>query len=166
MLTQRLLNKPAFYPVNSTFPTFLSCRLRLAGARHALEYSSFYHSATYRLLQPTACQDPPTKNGAIPEAPPPLVQTITQTVITSPAPPAPTLPLPPTPRVPRPPPAPQTPRVLSLPLPPPLIQTTPPSPHLSWGACSEADLYSRIGAFRSSRLSSQSTVILFEHSAL
>ncbi|XP_017296187.1 amyloid beta A4 precursor protein-binding family B member 1-interacting protein [Kryptolebias marmoratus] len=136
-------------------------RLQLARARHALEYSGFYHSATYRLLQPTACPDPPTKNGAVPEAPPPV-----QTLTAPPAPPAPTLPLPPTPPVLRPPSAPPTPRVLSLPLPPPAIHTTPPSPHLSWAACSEADVYSRIGAFRPSRLSSQSTVILFEHSAL
>lgn len=145
-------------------------RLKLARARHALEYNSFYHSATYRLKQPTACQEIPTKNGAIHEDTTPI-QTIT--AATGP-PPAPTLPLPPTPALPppplhRPPSLPPTPRVLSLHLPLPLIHTTPPSPHLSWGACSDADVYSRIGAFRPSRLSSlssQSTVILFEHSAL
>ncbi|XP_012732958.2 uncharacterized protein LOC105936593 [Fundulus heteroclitus] len=148
-------------------------RLRLARARYALEYSGFYHSATYRLKQPTACQETPMKNGTIPEDTTPI-QSITSTIISPPAPPPPTLPLPPTPVLPPPPvrrspSLSSTPRVLSLPLPLPRIHTTPPSPHLSWGACSDADVYSRIGAFRPSRLSSlssQSTVILFEHSAL
>ncbi|XP_044000332.1 actin cytoskeleton-regulatory complex protein pan1 [Gambusia affinis] len=132
-------------------------RLRLARAQHALEYSGFYHSATYRLKQPTACQETPTKNGSLPAEPAPI-QTIT--TITSVVPP-PSLPLPPTPP-PAPPPGLRPPSL-------PLIHTTPPSPHLSWGACSDGDVYSRIGAFRPSRpssLSSRSTVILFEHSAL
>uniref|UniRef100_A0A1A7WSC2 Uncharacterized protein n=2 Tax=Iconisemion striatum TaxID=60296 RepID=A0A1A7WSC2_9TELE len=154
----------------------LRLRLKLARARYAVEYSSFCHRGTYRLKQPTALQVLPTKNGAVPEATPPL-RTISVTVPTIIAPPVfspPILPLPltsvpPTPPVHRPPSAPPTPRVLSLPHPLPVIHTTPPSPHLSWGACSDADVYSRIGAFRPSRLSSlssQSTVILFEHSSL
>ncbi|XP_028274051.1 uncharacterized protein LOC114443897 [Parambassis ranga] len=144
-------------------------RLRMARARHALEYFSFYHTATYSFKHPTPCQDMPTKNGAIPEASPPL-QTITTVTSITPAPPMlvpPPSPLPPP--LPPPPSLSPTPAVLSLPLPLPVIHTTPPSPHLSWGACSDADVYSRIGAFRPSRLSSlssQSTVILFEHSSL
>ncbi|XP_069563439.1 uncharacterized protein [Brachyistius frenatus] len=155
-------------------------RLRLARARHALEYYSFYHTATYSLKQPTPCQDLPAKNGTVTEAAAPVqsLTTVTPPDITpvSPPPVSPPLPLPlppppvlPTPPLHPPPSLPQTPRVLSLPLPLPVIHTTPPSPHLSWGACSDADVYSRIGAFRPSRLSSlssQSTVILFEHSSL
>ncbi|XP_041826126.1 arabinogalactan protein 1 [Melanotaenia boesemani] len=148
-------------------------RLNLARARHALEYNSFYHRATYKLMQPTPCQDPPSKNGTIPEENPPIqtVTAVTPVVITSVLPPPvpPPLTLPPPPALPSPPSPPPATRVLSFPLPLPVIHTTPPSPHLSWGACSDADVYSRIGAFRPSRLSSlssQSTVILFEHSAL
>ncbi|XP_070845684.1 uncharacterized protein [Chaetodon trifascialis] len=155
-------------------------RLRLARARHALEYYSFFHSATYTLKHPAPRQDLPTKNGTVPEATPPVqaVPTVTPTVITPlpppPVPSPPPLPLPPPPALPPPPlppPAsvPPTPSVLAFPLPLPVIHTTPPSPHLSWGACSDADVYSRIGAFRPSRLSSlsnQSKVILFEHSSL
>ncbi|KAM4527300.1 uncharacterized protein PAE49_024208 [Odontesthes bonariensis] len=152
-------------------------RLRLARARHALEYNSFYHSATYTLKQPTPCQVLPTKNGAVPEDAPPIptITAVTPAVVAPPPVTSPlTLPLPPPPVLPltsfhpqrsHPP----TPRVLSLPIALPGIHTTPPSPHLSWGACSDADVYSRIGAFRPSRLSSlssQSTVILFEHSSL
>ncbi|XP_023144604.1 inverted formin-2 [Amphiprion ocellaris] len=162
-------------------------RLRLARARHALEYYSFYHTATYTLKQPTPCQEVPAKNGSLPEAAPPIqtITTVTPAVITTvpppPAKPLPTPPILPPPPVLQPPPVlspppvhpppslPPAPAVLSLPLPLPVIHTTPPSPHLSWGACSDADVYSRIGAFRPSRLSSlssQSTVILFEHSSL
>ncbi|XP_027881722.1 actin cytoskeleton-regulatory complex protein pan1-like [Xiphophorus couchianus] len=132
-------------------------RLRLARARHTLEYNSFYHSATYRLQQPTACQEIPTKNGSLPAEPAPIQTITTITSIVAP----PSLPLPPTPPA-APPPGLRPPSL-------PLILTTPPSPHLSWGACSDGDVYSRIGAFRPSRpssLSSRSTVILFEHSAL
>lgn len=154
----------------------VSFRLRLARARHALEYYSFFHTSTYTLKHPAPCQDLPDKNGAIPEATPP-VQNVTEvapTVITLPVPSPPPLPLPPPPVLPppllHPPPSlPPTPSVLAFPLPLPVIQTIPPSPHLSWGACSDADVYSRIGAFRPSRLSSvsnQSKVILFEHSSL
>ncbi|XP_008302136.1 inverted formin-2-like [Stegastes partitus] len=155
-------------------------RLRLARARHALEYYSFYHTATYTLKQPTPCQELPTKNGTVPEASPPIqtITTVTPAVIAPlpppPAPPPSALPLPtppvlPPPPVHPPPTVPPAPAVLSLPLPLPVIHTIPPSPHLSWGACSDVDVYSRIGAFRPSRLSSlssQSTVILFEHSSL
>ncbi|XP_030005723.1 inverted formin-2-like [Sphaeramia orbicularis] len=157
-------------------------RLRLARARHALEYYGFYHSATYRLRHPTLSDDLPTKNGAIPDMAPPLqtVTSVTPVVVTPlplplplplpPPPPSPVLPPPPLPPPPSHPPTPPIlPVTLSLPLPLPMIHTTPPSPHLSWGACSDADVYSRIGAFRPSRLSSlsgQSKVILFEHSSL
>ncbi|KAM6902314.1 uncharacterized protein FYW49_015937 [Xenentodon cancila] len=155
-------------------------RLSLARARHGLEYSSFYHRATYTLKPSTSVQYVPVKNGMVPENTPPIqtVAAVTPAVITpvppSPVPPQSALPLPsppalPLPAVHPPPSLPPTPRVLSLPLPLPVINTTPPSPHLSWGACSDVDVYSRIGAFRPSRLSSlssQSTVILFEHSAL
>lgn len=147
-------------------------RLRLARARHALEYYGFYHSATYRLPHPALSDDPPTKNGTIPAVAPPLqtVTSVTPVVVTPLPPPPPVLPPPP---LPPPPSCPPTPNILpvplSLPLPPSVMHTTPPSPHLSWGACSDVDVYSRIGAFRPSRLSSlscQSKVILFEHSSL
>ncbi|XP_045923864.1 proline-rich protein 36 [Micropterus dolomieu] len=155
-------------------------RLRLARARHALEYYSFYHTATYTLQHTALCRDQPAKNGTVPEATPPVqnVTLVTPNVFTPlPAPPVPSQPpLPiPSPTVLPPPPlhtSPSllpTPTVLAFPLPLPVIHTTPPSPHLSWGACSDADVYSRIGAFRPSRLSSlsnQSKVILFEHSSL
>ncbi|KAG8010891.1 hypothetical protein GBF38_010188 [Nibea albiflora] len=155
-------------------------RLKLARASHALEYYSFFHTSTYTLKHPTPCQELPTKNGTVPEATLPVqtVTAVTPTVITPLPPPAvtspPPLPLPPPPVLPPPPinapPAlPPTPSVLAFPLPLPVIHTTPPSPHLSWGACSDADVYSRIGAFRPSRLSSlsnHSKVILFEHSSL
>lgn len=155
-------------------------RLRLARARHALEYYGFLHTATYTLKHPAPCEDLPAKNGAVPEDTPPVqtVTTMTPTAITPlPPPPVtspPPLPLPPPPVLPppplHPPPSlPPTPPVPAFPLPLPVIHTTPPSPHLSWGACSDVDVYSRIGAFRPSRLSSlsnQSKVILFEHSSL
>ncbi|XP_042250358.1 inverted formin-2 [Thunnus albacares] len=156
-------------------------RLRLARARHALEYHSFFHTGTYTLKHPTPCEDVPTKNGTVPEEDSQPIQTVsavTPAAITPlPPPPVPLPPLLPLPTPPallppplHPPPS-LTPThpVLTLPLPLPVIHTTPPSPHLSWGACSDADVYSRIGAFRPSRLSSlssQSKVILFEHSSL
>ncbi|XP_075993056.1 uncharacterized protein LOC142987957 [Genypterus blacodes] len=157
-------------------------RLRLARARHALEYNSFYHSATYRLKDVARLpQELSVKNGTVTEVTLPI-QTVTAVTPTAtitpllPPPPPVSLPpplllhpppalLPPPPRPPPPPSVPATPPLLVL----PLIHTTPPSPHLSWGACSDADVYSRIGAFRPSRLSSlssQSTVILFEHSSV
>lgn len=154
----------------------VSCRLRLARARHALEYYSFFHTATYTLKHPTPCEALPTKNGTIVEEAPLPIQTVTAVtpVAITPLPPPPVpppllLPLPPTPALPPPPSLPPTHPVLALPLPLPVIHTTPPSPHLSWGACSDADVYSRIGTYRPSRLSSlssQSKVILFEHSSL
>ncbi len=158
----------------------VSRRLRLASARHALEYHSFFHTATYTLKQPASCQDLPAKNGTVREATPPVqtVNPVTPTVIAPlpppPVPSPPPLPLPPPPVLPppplhTPPSLPPTPPVLAVPLTLPVIHTTPPSPHMSWGACSDADVYSRIGAFRPSRLSSisnQSKVILFEHSSL
>lgn len=148
----------------------MSCRLRLATARNTLEYYSFFHCATYTLKHPQPTQDQSTKIH-IPEALPPL-QNVTPSVIVTPPPspedPPPPLQLPQPPVMP-PPSLPPPPPVLSLPLPPPVIQSTPPSPHLSWGACSDADVYSRIGVFKPSRLSSlsnHSKVILFEHSSL
>ncbi|XP_029921541.1 extensin-like [Myripristis murdjan] len=161
-------------------------RLKLARARHALEYYSFYHAAAYTLKDPGLPEVLPAKTGNGSEVTPP-VQTATPVTPTTntllpppPVSPPPPLPLPPPPVLPpppalpppplvRPPPLPPTPSLISLPLPLPVIHTTPPSPHLSWGASSDADVYSRIGAFRPSRLSSlssQTQVILFEHSSL
>ncbi|CAL8276439.1 unnamed protein product [Merluccius merluccius] len=64
------------------------------------------------------------------------------------------------------PPQPPTPPFLTL----PVSHATPPSPHMSWVAGSDVvEVYSRIGAFRPSRLSSISSstqVVLFEHSSL
>ncbi|XP_042634892.1 uncharacterized protein LOC109046293 isoform X2 [Cyprinus carpio] len=80
-----------------------------------------------------------------------------------------------TPSLPSPPPPVPQPPVHVTPPPPhmlyasaPIIHTTPPSPHPSCGASSDAEVYSRIGVLRPSRLSSvsQTQVILFEHSAL
>ncbi|XP_019965272.2 uncharacterized protein [Paralichthys olivaceus] len=153
-------------------------RLNVARARHALEYHGFYRTATYTLKHPAPpCRDLPPKNGTVPDACQPVQTVITVTPVTiTPGPPPPVaipppLPLPPPPAL-HPPSLPPTPPVPAIPLPLPVIHTTPPSPHLSWGACSDADVYSRIGAFRASRLSSlsnlstQSKVILFEHSSL
>ncbi|KAK5900509.1 hypothetical protein CgunFtcFv8_025466 [Champsocephalus gunnari] len=150
-------------------------RLSMARARHALEYHSFYHSATYTLKHAASCQELPDINGTAPASRPPPLQTVTLVTPTVIAPlPPPPLPLPPPPALPSPllhtplsltP----TPSVLAFPLHLPGTHTTPPSPHLSWGACSDADIYSRIGAFRPSRLSSlsnHSKVILFEHSSV
>ncbi|XP_034048146.1 uncharacterized protein LOC117529461 [Thalassophryne amazonica] len=140
-------------------------RLRLALAGHALEYHSFYHAATYTLKHLEPPQDLPNKNGIALDAALPVqtVTTDTPATITPLPPPAP----PPSPPMTLPPPPVLAPPPQALPM--PIIHTTPPSPHLSWGACSDVDVYSRIGAFRSSRLSSlssQSKVILFEHSSL
>lgn len=140
-----------------------------------MEYCSFFHSAAYTLKHPAVSQDLQVKNGKIPEATPPVqnAQEVTTSAINSlPSPPQMPLPsapvLPPPPLYP-PPSLPPTPPVPAHPLSLPVIQTEPPSPHLSWGACSDGDVYSRIGAFRPSRLSSlsnHSKVILFEHSSL
>ncbi|XP_068430791.1 uncharacterized protein [Clinocottus analis] len=152
-------------------------RLMLARARHALEYYSFYHSATYTLKHAASCHELLTKEGAGPDASPPE-QIVTRAVIAplpagpvhSPPPlPLPPHPVPPPPQLQTPPTLTPTPPSRAFPLHLPAIHTAPPSPHLSWGACSDADVYSRIGAFRPSRLSSlsnQSKVILFEHSSL
>ncbi|XP_077399212.1 uncharacterized protein LOC144034329 [Vanacampus margaritifer] len=142
-------------------------RLRKASARHALEYYSFYRTATYTFKHPSAYEKLPNGNVSHSVVP---VQTV---AIATPV--ASTL-LPPIP-VPLPafmplPPAPVRPAVPSIQMPPPplpVISTAAPSPHLSWGACSDVDVYSRIGAYRPSRLSSLSShskVILFEHSSL
>ncbi|XP_016893817.1 36.4 kDa proline-rich protein-like isoform X2 [Cynoglossus semilaevis] len=154
-------------------------RLQLTRARHALEYQGFYRAATYTLQHSDPSPDPPLKNGTIPQSavPIPTVTSLTPVDFTplplppTLLPPPPVEPSPPPPPLPRPlvrpPPAlPPTPPVPTLQLPLPVIQATPPSPHLSWGACSEVDIYSRIGTFRESRLSTQSKVILFEHSSL
>ncbi|XP_054469068.1 uncharacterized protein LOC129102822 [Anoplopoma fimbria] len=70
-------------------------RLMLARARHALEYYSFYHSATYTLKHSASCQDLPAKKGTVPEATPPVqnVTPVTHAVI-APLPPPP-VPVPP-----------------------------------------------------------------------
>ncbi|XP_056147093.1 amyloid beta A4 precursor protein-binding family B member 1-interacting protein [Lampris incognitus] len=153
-------------------------RLRVARAGQALRYYSFYHAATYTLRDP---QVAPAKNGNISEVNP-VVQIVTTATpptnhppppppSASPPhpPPLPSPPVPPPPPLIPPPPLPPTPPLLTLPLPLPVIHNTPPSPHLSWGASSDVEVYSRIGAFRPSRLSSlssQTQVILFEHSSL
>lgn len=154
----------------------MSCRLRLAGARNALEYHSFHHSATYTLRHAASFEDLANKKAPDPEAAPESDQTATTVTcaVIKPLPPPllhspPPLPLPPHPFPPppmhqNPPTLTLTPSVLAFAL--PAIHTNPPSPHLSWGACSDADVYSRIGAFRLSSLSNQSKVILFEHSSL
>ncbi|KAJ7988489.1 hypothetical protein DPEC_G00324090 [Dallia pectoralis] len=147
-------------------------RLRLAQAGHFLEYYGFYHAGTYTLKEPTVRRTLHANGDA---ANP--VHPIPATPL--PAPPTPTpLPVPKPPTLRQPPPlplpSPLPPSLLplstslSLPLPLPIIHTTPPSPHLSWGASSDVEVYSRIGAFRPSRLSSlsHSQVILFEHSSL
>ncbi|XP_063066075.1 uncharacterized protein LOC134457955 [Engraulis encrasicolus] len=79
----------------------------------------------------------------------------------------------PFPSLPRPlhplPPPPTPPRPLSAhPLPHPYMDNSPPSPYLSWGACSDVDVYASVGSMRLSRTSSgsQTQVILFEHSAV
>ncbi|XP_021446512.1 sine oculis-binding protein homolog [Oncorhynchus mykiss] len=155
-------------------------RLRLAQARHALEYYSFYHTATYTLKDPRLPRILPTNGDAIEVTPVanPVAPIVVTPVPPPPVSPPPTLPLPPPPILSLPPRLPPPPLLpppllplsssLSLPLPLPIIHTTPPSPHQSWGASSDAEVYSRIGAFRPSRLSSlsHSQVILFEHSSL
>lgn len=145
-------------------------RLRLARARHALEYYSCYHAATYTLKDPGLPEVLPTKTGNVTEVTPPVQMVTPVTPATNTPLPPPPVPLPPPPDLPPPPlipppPLPPTPALLSL----PVIHTIPPSPHPSWGASSDADVYSRIGAFRPSRLSSlssQTQVVLFEHSSL
>ncbi|XP_060931665.1 protein tonB2 [Limanda limanda] len=153
-------------------------RLSVARARNALEYQGFYRTATYTLTHPAPPgQDLPPKVKTVPDADPRVQTVITVTpvaIVPLPpvaSPPPPPLPLPPPPAL-HPPSPPATPPVPAILLHLPVIHTTPPSPHLSWGACSDADVYSRIGAFRASRLSSLSNlssgskVILFEHSSL
>lgn len=151
-------------------------RLRLARARHALEYHSFFHTATYTLKHPEPCLQLPSKNGALLEGSSP-VQTqpkmdATSSGVTLPGLSAPAPSSLPTPPAVLPPPTPLHPPlscVASLPLHLSVTHATPPSPHLSWGACSDVDVYSRIGAFRPSRhssVSNHSRVILFEHSSL
>lgn len=147
-------------------------RLKMARAKHALEYYGFYHSATYRLRHIPLFEDD-AESSTKPGPDPALVQALAPpTVVVTSLPPVPSPPLTrlrpeqATPHFSTPLAVSKTP---SLPLPSAVHLAVPPSPHLSWGACSEADLYSRIGTFRSSRvssLSSQSRVILFEHSAL
>ncbi|XP_019738927.1 uncharacterized protein LOC109523898 isoform X2 [Hippocampus comes] len=141
-------------------------RLKMASARHALEYCSFYHAATYTFKHPPSYEK--LSNGNVAHAVPPVpTVAIAIPVAATPLPPIPVaLPAPMAP-----PPASVHPEVSSLQVTPPLpaTQTAAPSPHLSWGACSDVDVYSRIGAYRPSRLSSLSShskVILFEHSSL
>ncbi|XP_077479790.1 uncharacterized protein LOC144091379 [Stigmatopora argus] len=146
-------------------------RLKMASARHALEYYSFYHTATYTFKHPLSFEK--LKNGSVPRTVAPVSTVALATpVVTAPLPPLPvalsaSMPLPS---------APVHPSVPSLQMTPPFLaptaavdHTVAASPHLSWGACSDVDVYSRIGTYRPSRLSSLSTnskVILFEHSSL
>ncbi|KAL7844201.1 hypothetical protein SRHO_G00227400 [Serrasalmus rhombeus] len=130
-------------------------KLRMAQARNSLEYFGFYHMAHYSLKELNL---PPVVTPMV-TSPPPDPHTPPQA---SP-PPSPVLPAPPPvipPLIPLPPPPPPPPPL--LPPPHPIIFTTPPSPH------SDAEVYSRIGALRPSRLSSvsQTQVVLFEHSSL
>ncbi|XP_072309428.1 uncharacterized protein [Eucyclogobius newberryi] len=185
-------------------------RLRMARARHALEYYGFYHSATYRLQHVPLyeaeaeagckpCPGPGPAPGPGPGPAPgpgpgpapgpgpgpapgpgpgpapgpgpgpalmPLTSLSPPTIVVTSLPPVPPSFAEATPLIIPPLADPCVPALLR----PPVSQATPSSsPHLSWGACSDADLYSRVGVFRSSRLSSlsnQSRVILFEHSSL
>ncbi|XP_026995683.2 uncharacterized protein LOC113638581 [Tachysurus fulvidraco] len=127
-------------------------KLRLAQAGNSLEYFGFYHIASYTLKHPletpgisfvnmdslpveaNSCSPPPTVVPSHPVIPPLL-------------PPPPPL-------------SSQPPSI--VPLPHPIIYTTPPSPQ------SDAEVYSRIGTLRPSRHSSvsQTQVVLFEHSSL
>ncbi|KAJ3580640.1 hypothetical protein NHX12_034298 [Muraenolepis orangiensis] len=125
---------------------------------------------------------PPVSAPAPPRAPPPPLLPLPPppVVLRTPPTPPPPLPLPllgptswsatSTPEAPPHPPVPPTPPFLA---PPGAHAATPPSRHASWGGGSGtsdvADVYSRIGAFRTSRLSSLSgltQVVLFEHSSL
>ncbi|KAI4879664.1 hypothetical protein NFI96_009449 [Prochilodus magdalenae] len=134
----------------------LQHKLRTAQARNALEYFGFYHMAHYSLkeldLPPivTPIVTPPSPESHAP----PKVSGPPSPVVPEPPPPVPP------PLIPLPPPPPPAPPL--LPPPHPIIFTSPPSPH------SDAEVYSRIGALRSSRLSSlsQTQVVLFEHSSL
>lgn len=136
-------------------------RLQMARARHALEYYGFYRSATYRLRHTPLFDDTvTTKNVPLSDA-----GTLPLLTATSVMPPTITVALSPLLC-----PAPVIPPIAPLlPPPAPVSQATPPNPHLLLGACSETEVYSRIGVFRKSHLSSfssQSRVILFEHSSL
>ncbi|XP_061657329.1 uncharacterized protein LOC133490815 [Syngnathoides biaculeatus] len=127
-------------------------RLRMASARHALEYYSFYHTATYTFKHPSSYDKLP--NGKVPDAGQPVQTVATATsVATAPLPPLPaSMPLPLAPAVPS---FKMTPPLLAPPL--PVIDTATPSPHQPWGAYSDLEVYSRIGAYRPSRLSSLSS---------
>ncbi|XP_062410359.1 uncharacterized protein LOC134100893 [Sardina pilchardus] len=134
---------------------------------------------------PPPCQ-PSASSGLSPPDPPPVVRSrprpspIPRHLTTKSLPPpppdspvlrawsVPSVPYPSLPRpLHRPDASPSPPRPLSA-QPLPFVHTTPPSPHLSWGACSDVDVYSRVGSMRLSRTSShsQTQVILFEHSAV
>lgn len=126
-------------------------KLRLAQAGNALEYFGFYHMANYSLKHipdppglPSVNTDP---HVMVPlcSLPPPVV--LCHPVIPPLLPPPPSL-------------SSRPPSV--VPLPHPIIYTTPPSPQ------SDAEVYSRIGTLRPSRYSSvsQTQVVLFEHSSL
>ncbi|MCJ8740950.1 hypothetical protein PDJAM_G00064850 [Pangasius djambal] len=126
-------------------------KLRLAQAGNALEYFGFYHMANYSLKHlpespdlPSVDTDPPVE--VPPYSPPPPV-----------VPSHPVIP----PLLPPPPPLSSRPPSV-VPLPHPIIYTTPPSPQ------PDAEVYSRIGTLRPSRHSSvsQTQVVLFEHSSL
>ncbi|XP_017347351.1 uncharacterized protein LOC108278465 [Ictalurus punctatus] len=128
-------------------------KLRLAQAGNALEYFGFYHMANYSLKHqheptslPSVNTDPPVQ---VPPCYPP------QTVVPENSHPVIPPLLPPPPLLSSRPPS-------AVPLPHPIIYTTPPSPQ------SDAEVYSRIGTLRPARHSSvsQTQVVLFEHSSL
>lgn len=126
-------------------------KLRLAQAGNALEYFSFYHMANYSLKQLHESPGLPSANTISPVevspcSPPPTV--VPNHLAISPL---------------LPPPPPFSSRPPSIvPLPHPIIYTTPPSPQ------SDAEVYSRIGTLQPSRHSSvsQTQVVVFEHSSL
>ncbi|TSX03285.1 hypothetical protein Baya_13684 [Bagarius yarrelli] len=126
-------------------------KLSLAQAGNALEYFGFYHMANYTLKHP---HEAPGLPGGITHPP------VETPACFSPPPVVPSHPVI-APLFPPPPPLSSRPASV-VPLPHPIIYTTPPSPQ------SDTEVYSRIGTLRPSRHSSvsQTQVVLFEHSSL
>ncbi|XP_053334909.1 uncharacterized protein LOC128507817 [Clarias gariepinus] len=129
----------------------LRYKLRLAQAGNALEYFSFYHMANYNLKHLHESSGLPSMNIHPPVEVPSFSTPPAVVPIHAVCPPR------------LPPPLPLSSRPPSIvPLPPPIIYTTPPSPK------SDAEVYSRIGTVLPHRHSSvsQTQVVLFEHSSL
>ncbi|KAL2099758.1 hypothetical protein ACEWY4_004152 [Coilia grayii] len=144
---------PAQPPSPPPYSESASCQLSASAS------SGFSPPCSSTQLQPPqALPSPAATKRASPAPSPVLRPTSTPTTIPFPSLPRPLHPLPPPPTPPRP---------LSA-HPHPYIYTSPPSPYLSWGACSDVDVYASVGSIRLSRTSSgsQTQVILFEHSAL